>query len=151
MGHAGGTKYMLRGQTTCATPKQSAASASETAHEGQALRTLSLCAARFGRPLRSRERALRVREVRPRTKAERHQPLPTQDREEARMRNSPKYPWNVATKRCAVCDGKFGLIRHYSWRTALCSKKCVGRFKARQEGDHRWLRGLHSAAWQQVQ
>jgi hypothetical protein len=22
-------------------------------------------------------------------------------------------------KRCAVCDGKFGLIRHYSWRTLL--------------------------------
>ena len=21
--------------------------------------------------------------------------------------------------RCAVCDGKFGLIRHYSWRTRL--------------------------------
>jgi hypothetical protein len=27
-------------------------------------------------------------------------------------------------KRCAVCDGKFGLVRHYSWRTPLCSKKC---------------------------
>ena len=24
--------------------------------------------------------------------------------------------------RCAVCDGKFGLVRHYSWRTPLCSK-----------------------------
>ncbi len=22
--------------------------------------------------------------------------------------------------RCAVCDGKFGLVRHYSWRTPLC-------------------------------
>ena len=21
--------------------------------------------------------------------------------------------------RCAVCDGKFGLVRHYSWRTPL--------------------------------
>ena len=27
--------------------------------------------------------------------------------------------------RCAVCDGKFGLVRYYSWRTALCSKKCL--------------------------
>jgi hypothetical protein len=45
------------------------------------------------------------------------------------MRNGPQHSWNGAAKRCAVCDGKFGLIRHYSWRTALCSKKCVGRFK----------------------
>jgi hypothetical protein len=67
------------------------------------------------------------------------------------MRNSPQYPWNVAAKRCAVCDGKFGLIRHYSWRTVLCSKRCVGRFNARQEDDRRWLRGLHAAAWQWVQ
>ena len=67
------------------------------------------------------------------------------------MRNGPQHSWNGAATRCAVCDGKFGLIRHYSWRTALCSKKCVGRFKARQEGDHRWLRMLHSAAWQRVQ
>lgn len=29
--------------------------------------------------------------------------------------------------RCAVCDGKFGLVRHYSWRTQLCSRKCVDR------------------------
>jgi hypothetical protein len=34
--------------------------------------------------------------------------------------------------RCAVCDGSFGLIRYYSWRTALCSKKCVDRFKSRK-------------------
>jgi hypothetical protein len=37
--------------------------------------------------------------------------------------------------RCAVCDGKFGLVRHYSWRTTLCSKKCVDRFRARHESD----------------
>ena len=42
-------------------------------------------------------------------------------------------------KRCAVCDGKFGLIRHYSWRTPLCSKKCVDRFKARRQSDSKWL------------
>ncbi|SPP95270.1 MULTISPECIES: hypothetical protein [Bradyrhizobium] len=40
---------------------------------------------------------------------------------------------------CAVCGGKFGLIRHYSWRTALCSKKCVDRFRTRRERDRRWL------------
>jgi len=39
----------------------------------------------------------------------------------------------------AVCDGKFGLIRHYSWRTAVCSKKCLDRFKARGESDTEWL------------
>ena len=27
--------------------------------------------------------------------------------------------------RYAVCDGKLGLVRHHSWRTPLCSKKCV--------------------------
>jgi hypothetical protein len=41
--------------------------------------------------------------------------------------------------RCAVCDGRFGLVRHYSWRTALCSKKCVNRLKARRESDRSWL------------
>ena len=47
-------------------------------------------------------------------------------------------------KRCAVCDGKFGLIRHYSWRTPLCSKKCVDRFKARWQSD-KWLPWLRAA------
>jgi hypothetical protein len=41
--------------------------------------------------------------------------------------------------RCAVCDGKFGLVRHYSWRRPLCSKKCVDRFKARRQSDHNWM------------
>ena len=34
--------------------------------------------------------------------------------------------------RCAVCDGKCGLVHHYSWRTLLCSRKCVDRFRARK-------------------
>ena len=41
--------------------------------------------------------------------------------------------------RCAVCDGKFGLVRHYSWRTPLCSKECVDRFGARRRSDRNWL------------
>jgi hypothetical protein len=41
--------------------------------------------------------------------------------------------------RCAVCDGKFGLVRHYSWRTALCSKKCVDRLRARRASELNWL------------
>jgi hypothetical protein len=34
--------------------------------------------------------------------------------------------------RYAVCDGELGLVRHHSWRTPLCSKKCVDRFKDRR-------------------
>lgn len=41
--------------------------------------------------------------------------------------------------RCAVCEGKFGLVRHYSWRTPLCSRKCVDRFKAHRQSDHNWM------------
>jgi hypothetical protein len=58
---------------------------------------------------------------------------------EATMRNDPQHCRNGAAKRCASCDGKFGLIRYYCWRTPLCSKACVGRFRARQESDRRWL------------
>jgi hypothetical protein len=62
------------------------------------------------------------------------------------MRNSPRYLCNGAAERCAICDGKFGLIRYYSWQTALCSRKCADRFKKRQEGDRRWLRRIQAAA-----
>ena len=62
------------------------------------------------------------------------------------MRNSNRHPCNGAVKRCAVCDGKFGLIRHYCYRTALCSRKCADRFKARREADRSWLRLLHAAS-----
>jgi hypothetical protein len=41
--------------------------------------------------------------------------------------------------RCAVCDGKFGLVRHYAWRTPLCSKNCVDRFRARSKSDRNWV------------
>ena len=41
--------------------------------------------------------------------------------------------------RCALCDGEFGLIRHYRCRTAFCSVKCVERFRQRRESDSRWL------------
>jgi hypothetical protein len=44
--------------------------------------------------------------------------------------------------RCAVCAGKFGLVRHYSWRTPLCSKKCVDRFITRRESDRNWVSWL---------
>jgi hypothetical protein len=44
--------------------------------------------------------------------------------------------------RCAVCDGKFGLVRYYSWRTALCSTRCVDRFRTRRENDRNWLTWL---------
>jgi hypothetical protein len=41
--------------------------------------------------------------------------------------------------RCAVCDGKFGLVRYYSWRSPLCSKKCVDLFRARRTSDRIWV------------
>ena len=41
--------------------------------------------------------------------------------------------------RCAVCEGKFGLVRYYSWRTPVCSKKCVDRLRARRASDRNWL------------
>jgi hypothetical protein len=44
--------------------------------------------------------------------------------------------------RCAFCEGKFGLIRHYRWRTAFCSKRCIGCFKARRTEDRNFLRRL---------
>jgi hypothetical protein len=50
------------------------------------------------------------------------------------------------TTRCAVCDAKFGLIRHYSWKTPLCSKKCVHRFRERRERDRSWLGWLTIAS-----
>ena len=55
------------------------------------------------------------------------------------MLKSMQYPQHEATKRCHVCGGKFGLIRHHSWRTAICSKECVHRFKLRRESDRKWL------------
>jgi hypothetical protein len=55
------------------------------------------------------------------------------------MLDNLKHLPHSATKRCAICDGKFGLVRYYSWQTALCSKRCVDHFKARREGDRRWL------------
>jgi hypothetical protein len=42
-------------------------------------------------------------------------------------------------KRCAICEGKFGLVRYYCSRTPLCSKKCVEQFKERRDNDTRWL------------
>lgn len=55
------------------------------------------------------------------------------------MFRKQQHPWTVTAKRCAFCDGKFGLIRHYSWSTALCSKECLNHFKARQHSDRKWL------------
>jgi hypothetical protein len=48
------------------------------------------------------------------------------------------------TTRCAVCDSQFGLVRHYSWQTAVCSKKCVVRLRARHESDLKWVGWLQA-------
>jgi hypothetical protein len=55
------------------------------------------------------------------------------------MRNTAQYPWIGTAKRCAICDGRFGLARHYVCRTALCSRKCANRFRVRRDDDRRWL------------
>jgi hypothetical protein len=47
--------------------------------------------------------------------------------------------------RCAVCDGKFGLVRYYSRRKPLCSKTCVDRFRDRRASDCNWLGWLQIA------
>jgi len=62
------------------------------------------------------------------------------------MLNSSQNIRPGAPKRCAICDGPFGFIRHYSWRTPLCSKKCVERLEARREANCKWLRRLQIAA-----
>jgi hypothetical protein len=61
------------------------------------------------------------------------------------MRPSLQYLRSSGATRCAICDGKFGLIRYYCCKAALCSKKCADRLKARQECDREWLR-RHNAA-----
>ncbi|MGY3487939.1 hypothetical protein ACVW1C_005822 [Bradyrhizobium sp. USDA 4011] len=60
------------------------------------------------------------------------------------MQNSYDSFRDHSVKCCAICGGKFGLIRHYSWRTALCSRKCLDRFTARREEDRMWLRRLRA-------
>ena len=62
------------------------------------------------------------------------------------MLNSSQNTRFGAPRRCAICDGPFGLVRHYSWRTPLCSKKCVERLKVRREANRKWLRRLQIAA-----
>jgi hypothetical protein len=66
-------------------------------------------------------------------------------RQETTMLKGPYIVRNHTENRCACCDGKFGLIRYYSWRTPLCSKKCRDRFKASDENSLRWLRRLQAA------
>lgn len=110
----------------------------EAPYESQTVRPVSLYAAGLGKPLRSRCSTSRLREVRRQLRHVR-QALSPRSPKEATMRNDPQHYRNGAAKRCASCDGKFGLIRYYCWRTPLCSKACVGRFRTRQESDRRWL------------
>jgi len=49
-----------------------------------------------------------------------------------------------AARRCAICEGRFGLIRYYICGTALCSKKCAVRFKSRRAAYQKWLWQGHS-------
>jgi hypothetical protein len=54
-------------------------------------------------------------------------------------------PSSGRSARCAVCDGKFGLVRYHAWRNPLCSNKCVHRFRARRASDRNWLPWLQIA------
>jgi hypothetical protein len=59
------------------------------------------------------------------------------------MRNNDdrqdNHPRHGSAMRCALCDGKFGLIRYYCCRTPLCSTKCVEHFRSRRESDGQWI------------
>ena len=61
------------------------------------------------------------------------------------MLNTHEWLRTGRAMRCAVCDGKFGLVRHYSWRTQLCSTKCVDRFRSRRQSDCKWVGWLQIA------
>ena len=61
------------------------------------------------------------------------------------MLNCPESFRRGRAARCSVCDGKCGLVRYYSWRTGLCSKKCVDGFSTRRSSDRNWLPWLHIA------
>ncbi|HEX3440123.1 MAG TPA: hypothetical protein VHT93_07240 [Pseudolabrys sp.] len=39
-----------------------------------------------------------------------------------------------APQRCPVCNGQFGLVRQYAWRTGVCSKACRDRARGRSIG-----------------
>ena len=44
---------------------------------------------------------------------------------EASMRRDVDICRAAASQRSAICGGNFGLDRHHSWRTAMCSKRCM--------------------------
>ena len=64
------------------------------------------------------------------------------------MRNCSESLKHNRVTRCAICDGKFGLVRYYSWRTPLCSRKCVDRFRDRRACDRNWVGWLQITAGQ---
>jgi len=43
--------------------------------------------------------------------------------EETKMLNSSQNTRFGAPRRCAICEGSFGLIRYYSWRTSSLFKE----------------------------
>src|SRR5215472_12142102 len=84
-------------------------------------------------------------------KGDQDRKLPTNGHDQARRRPMPNCSESHGkgkAARCAVCDGKFGLVRYYSWRTPLCSRRCVDRFKARREADRNWLPQLQMTFYQ---
>jgi hypothetical protein len=47
--------------------------------------------------------------------------------------------------RCAVCDGKFGLVRHYSWRTPPLFQEVPRSLQSSPASDRNWLPWLQIA------
>jgi hypothetical protein len=55
------------------------------------------------------------------------------------MVNSNHQIRNGPGKRCAFCDGKFGLIRHHSGKAALCSREVRGALQGSPGERPKWL------------
>jgi len=54
-------------------------------------------------------------------------------------------------KRCHVCQGRFGLIRHHYNRLQFCSRLCVAGYRARLEQMIREIRELGGRPYGQLQ
>jgi hypothetical protein len=68
------------------------------------------------------------------------------ERQEVTMLRQSHHLRNTELNRCDICDGKFGLVRYYTWRgTSLCSKKCRERYRTRQADGLRWLCEMQGA------
>ena len=73
-----------------------------------------------------------------RDSARRTMPAPQSDRSDIMLTSSHDIR-QMNGRRCAVCGGKFGLVRHYRGGTGVCSRKCRERLSMRQTNYIKWL------------